>query len=100
MFTPRASASTLSGLAYSRSIRSRTRRSSARSRRCCAAAVVLVTCEIVPWPAARTEATSWRLAECDHQLRRCGARLAAAVVLELKGRRVLGLVAQDETVVR
>ena len=35
MCTPRASASTSSGCAYSRSIRSRTRRSSARSRRRC-----------------------------------------------------------------
>ena len=43
MFTPRASASTSSGCAYSRSIRSRTRRSSARSRRCCAAAGLLIT---------------------------------------------------------
>ena len=33
MFTPRASASTSSGCAYSRSIRSRTRRSNARSCR-------------------------------------------------------------------
>src|SRR5687767_2428985 len=46
MCTPRASASTSNGCAYSRSIRSRTRRSRARSRRCCVAA--LVTCEIVP----------------------------------------------------
>src|SRR5207247_944467 len=44
MCTPRASASTSSGCAYSRSIRSRTRRSHARSRRCCAAAGLLVTC--------------------------------------------------------
>src|SRR5215218_3918423 len=35
MCAPRASASTSSGWAYSRSIRSRTRRSRARSRRCC-----------------------------------------------------------------
>src|SRR5262245_54746350 len=42
MCAPRASASTSSGCAYSRSIRSRTRRSSARSRRCCAAAGLLV----------------------------------------------------------
>src|SRR5215475_1251124 len=48
MFTPRASASTSSGCAYSRSIRSRTRRNSARSRRRCAAAGLLVTCAIVP----------------------------------------------------
>ena len=48
MCTPRASASTSSGCAYSRSIRSRTRRSSARSRRCCASADVLVTSRIVP----------------------------------------------------
>src|SRR5215208_4821233 len=37
MWASRASASTSSGCAYSRSIRSRTRRSRARSRRCCAA---------------------------------------------------------------
>src|SRR6476659_1829530 len=48
MFTPRASASTSSGCAYSRSIRSRTRRSSARSRRCCASPGVLLTRAIVP----------------------------------------------------
>ena len=48
MFAPRASASTSSGCAYSRSIRSRTRRSHARSLGCCAAAGLLVTCEIVP----------------------------------------------------
>ena len=45
MCAPRASASTSSGCAYSRSIRSRTRRSRARSRRCCAAAGLLVICE-------------------------------------------------------
>src|SRR3982075_3911025 len=44
MCAPRASASTSSGCAYSRSIRSRTRRSSARSRRCCAAAGLLGIC--------------------------------------------------------
>src|SRR5215218_2226500 len=43
MYTPRASASTSSGWAYSRSIRSRTRRSSARSRRRCAEAGLLLT---------------------------------------------------------
>src|SRR4029453_14541915 len=43
MLTPRASASTSSGWAYSRSIRSRTRRNSARSRRCCDEADLLVT---------------------------------------------------------
>jgi hypothetical protein len=48
MWAPRASASTSSGWAYSRSIRSRTRRNRARSRRCCAVAGLLVTCEIVP----------------------------------------------------
>ena len=48
MCAPRASASTSSGCAYSRSIRSRTRRSHARSRRCFAAAGLLVTREIVP----------------------------------------------------
>src|SRR5438309_9431640 len=48
MCAPRASASTSSGCAYSRSIRSRTRRSRARSRRCWAAAGVLVTWTIVP----------------------------------------------------
>src|SRR5690242_7224268 len=48
MFTPRASASTLSGWANSRSIRSRTRRSRARSRRCCAEAALLVTPAMVP----------------------------------------------------
>src|SRR5215211_135215 len=48
MYAPRASASTSSGWAYSRSIRSRTRRSHARSRRCCAAAGLLVTCAIMP----------------------------------------------------
>src|SRR5690606_26914785 len=42
MFTPRASASTFSGCAYSRSIRSRTRRSLARSRSRCAAADLLL----------------------------------------------------------
>src|SRR5258705_6375916 len=47
MFTPRASASTSSGCAYSRSILSRTRRSSLRSRRRCSSAGVLLTCEIV-----------------------------------------------------
>jgi Bacteriocin-protection, YdeI or OmpD-Associated len=47
MCAPRASASTSSGCAYSRSIRSRTRRSLARSRRCCAAAGLLVTRKIV-----------------------------------------------------
>src|SRR5215216_6383134 len=48
MYAPRASASTSSGWTYSRSIRSRTRRSRARSRRCCAAAGLLVTCAIMP----------------------------------------------------
>src|SRR5919202_604817 len=49
MCAPRASASTSSGWAYSRSIRSRTRRSSARSRRCCSvAALPVVTYDIVP----------------------------------------------------
>src|SRR6187551_3026896 len=49
MCTPRASASTSSGWAYSRSIRSRTWRSSRRSRsRCCSAGVV--TPQIVPCP--------------------------------------------------
>src|SRR6188472_3454279 len=48
MLTPRASASTSSGSAYSRSIRSRTRRSSASSRRCCASSSLLVTSVIVP----------------------------------------------------
>src|SRR4051812_29401253 len=48
MCTPRASASTSSGCAYSRSIRSRTRRSHARSRRCCAVAGVGVTYENLP----------------------------------------------------
>src|SRR5664279_4132850 len=48
MCAPRASASTSSGSSYSRSIRSRTRRSHARSRRCCAASDLLVTCGIVP----------------------------------------------------
>jgi hypothetical protein len=43
MCAPRASASTSSGCAYSRSIRSRTRRNHTRSRRCCAAAGLLVT---------------------------------------------------------
>src|SRR5690242_3629616 len=43
MCAPRASASTSSGCAYSRSIRSRTRRICARSRSCCAAADLLVT---------------------------------------------------------
>src|SRR5438067_1966360 len=43
MFTPLASASTSSGCAYSRSIRSRTRRSRARSRRCCTSAGRLIT---------------------------------------------------------
>src|SRR5919201_1937750 len=43
MCASRARASTSSGCAYSRSIRSRTRRSSARSRRCWAAADVLDT---------------------------------------------------------
>src|SRR5690348_10021764 len=46
MCTPRASASTSSGWAYSRSIRSRTRRSSARSRRCCASAGLPVICAV------------------------------------------------------
>src|SRR6478609_6268855 len=48
MFTPRASASTSRGWAYSRSIRSRTRRSSARSRRFWDSDGLLVTCAIVP----------------------------------------------------
>src|SRR5829696_4370033 len=43
MFTPRASASTSNGCAYSRSIRSRTRLSSVRSRRCWASSGRLVT---------------------------------------------------------
>src|SRR3954469_6878957 len=45
MCASRASASTSSGCAYSRSIRSRTRRSRARSLRCCAPAGALVSCE-------------------------------------------------------
>src|SRR5258708_1647081 len=48
MCAPRASASTSSGCAYSRSIRSRTRRSRARSRRCCSVAGLLLTCTTVP----------------------------------------------------
>src|SRR6185295_13258557 len=48
MCAPRASASTSSGWAYSRSIRSRTRRSRARSLRSCVAAGLLLTYEIVP----------------------------------------------------
>src|SRR5690242_9387620 len=48
MWAPRASASTSSGCAYSRSIRSFTRRSRARSLRF--AADLLLTCEIVPRP--------------------------------------------------
>src|ERR1700730_18534310 len=48
MYALRASASTSSGCAYSRSIRSRTRRSRARSLRRCAATGVLATEEIVP----------------------------------------------------
>src|ERR671934_986870 len=51
MWASRASASTSSGCAYSRSMRSRTRRSSARSRRCCAAAGLVVTatsCHVPP----------------------------------------------------
>src|SRR5690348_16226821 len=48
MCTPRASASTSSGCAYSRSIRSRTRRNRARSLNRCAGVDVLLTCEIVP----------------------------------------------------
>src|SRR6478736_3606767 len=48
MCTPRASASTSSGWAYSRSIRSRTRRNSARSRRRSSSARRLVTRPIVP----------------------------------------------------
>ena len=51
MCTPRASASTSSGCAYSRSILSRTRRSRARSRRCCVVAGLLVTarlCHVAP----------------------------------------------------
>src|SRR3954469_24515715 len=47
MCTPRASASTSSGSAYSRSIRSLTWRNSRRSRRCCSEARVLVTSAIV-----------------------------------------------------
>src|SRR4029453_6878657 len=43
MCAPRASASTSSGCAYSRSIRSRTRGSRTRSRRCCTSAGLLVT---------------------------------------------------------
>src|SRR4051812_22731115 len=66
MCTPRASASTSSGWACSRSIRSRTRRSSARSRSCsCVAgprAGLLGTSEIVPLRAAlaQGEAASGR----------------------------------------
>ena len=45
--TPRASASTSKGWAYSRSIRSLTRRSHARSLKCCALAGPLVTSAIV-----------------------------------------------------
>ena len=48
MCTPRASASTFNGCAYSRSIRSRTRRNRARSRRCCSAPALVVTSQIVP----------------------------------------------------
>src|SRR3954463_12083238 len=48
MCSPLASASTSSGCAYSRSIRSRTRRSRARSRRCCAVAGEPVMSGIVP----------------------------------------------------
>src|SRR5215210_600787 len=51
MCASRASASTSSGCAYSRSIRSRTRRSSARSRRCCAVAgppVTATSCHVAP----------------------------------------------------
>jgi hypothetical protein len=47
MFTPQASASTSRGWAYSRSIRSRTRCSRARSVRYCAAAGLLVTRDCV-----------------------------------------------------
>ena len=50
MCAPRARASTSSGWAYSRSIRSRTRRSHARSCRCWASALGVVTCGIVPRP--------------------------------------------------
>src|SRR4051812_13119588 len=49
MLTPAASASTSSGWAYSRSIRSRTRRSSTRSRRRCSSPFLLLTRQIVPW---------------------------------------------------
>src|SRR5690349_25024853 len=42
MLTPRASASTFSGCAYSRSIRSRTRRSSVRSPSCWSATTAIV----------------------------------------------------------
>src|SRR3954452_19100071 len=55
MCAPRASASTSSGWAYSRSIRSRTRRSSARSRRCWVSAEVRVTPQIVPCRPASAE---------------------------------------------
>src|SRR4051794_31051365 len=56
MCTPRASASTSSGWAYSRSIRSRTRRSRARSRRCWSPADALLTREIVRLDHASDEA--------------------------------------------
>src|ERR1700733_691717 len=48
MFASRASASMSSGCAYSRSMRSRTRRSLARSRRCWSSVDLLATCAIVP----------------------------------------------------
>src|SRR6266536_4571521 len=69
MCAPRASASTSSGCAYSRSIRSRTRRSRARSRRCCTSAALLVTRNIVSTrPAPARSASS---AVC-HRARRVG----------------------------
>ena len=65
MCAPRASASTSSGCAYSRSIRSRTRRSRARSRRCCSSAGLLVTCAIVP--AIGTRSYARELAEAQRR---------------------------------
>ncbi|MCW2562385.1 MAG: hypothetical protein JWQ31_945, partial [Mycobacterium sp.] len=86
MFTPRASASTSSGCAYSRSILSRTRRKSLRSRRCCPSAAVLVTYQIV---VSYVKPTLLRLAAvgeagrrgdahaCDPGDDQCGAAAAA-----------------------
>src|ERR671922_1015465 len=83
MFTPRASAATSSGRSYSRSMRSRTRRSSTRSPRSGAAAGLLVTATILPRPSART---SGERIELPGQEGHVGIHQAGDELLEADGR--------------